>query len=131
MLIYKKTPKDEIYGVSYHYNRELLGYPIQKNMNGEIYFILPIEVENTLFGIPEASAHFMVMHCLGMLVRYEPVKWLQIVSGKLSSDINLIDRFIEISKRKFPNMVLNGLLSKEINFIMNNDNSSHSIRYVA
>lgn len=92
-------------------------YPLQKNLNEEIFFTLPIKVGNTFCALPEASAHFMIMHCLGMLVRYEPVKWLQIVNGKLSSEINIINRFIEISKRKFPNIILNGLLGREIQFI--------------
>ncbi len=104
------------------YANNLLDYPFQKSITGEIYFTFPINAENTFYEIPEASAHFMVMHCLGMLVRYEPVKWLQIVSGKLSSDINLISQFIEVSKRKFPNVILNGLLGKEVQFIMAEDN---------
>lgn len=106
-------------------------YPLQKSMNGEIYFTLPIEFEKKAYAIPEASAHFMVMHCLGMLVRYEPVKWHQIVSGKSSSDIILINRFIDISKRKFPNMILNGLLGKEMQFIMNNENTVADPYYYA
>ncbi len=124
---------DEFDGISYQYPliNTQLDYPLQKSMNGEIYFTLPIEFEKKAYAVPEASAQFMVMHCLGMLVRYEPVKWLQIVSGKESSDINLINQFIEISKRKFPNMVLNGLLSKNIKFIMNNENNSYTTRYIA
>lgn len=108
---------DEIVGMDYD-NNDLFEYPLQKSINEDIYFTLPIEADNTLYAIPEASAHFMVMFCLGMLVRYEPEKWLQILSGKLSSEINLINWFIEISKRKFPNMILNGLLSKEVQFTM-------------
>ncbi|MDP3104019.1 MAG: YaaC family protein [Candidatus Methanoperedens sp.] len=114
---------DEIIGISFPYslNNILSDYPLQKNMNGEMYLTLPIKTANTSYAIPEASAHFIVMHSLGMLVRYEPIKWLQIVSGKLSSDITLINRFIDISKRKFPNIILNGLLGKDMQFIMNND----------
>lgn len=119
-----RTPNifDEFNGVC-HDKNTLIKYPLQKNINGDIYFVFPIEVENTLYAIPEASAHFMVMHCLGMLVRYESEKWLQIVSGKISSDVNLIKWFIEISERKFPNMILNGLLSKEVQFTMSNESS--------
>jgi hypothetical protein len=102
--------------ILYSINDEMIfEYPFQKNLNGEIFFTFPINFEDTVYAVPEASAHFMVMHCLGMLVRYEPVKWLQIVSGKLSSDINLINRFIEVSKRKFPNMILNDCLVKNYN----------------
>ncbi len=104
-------------------DKTIFEYPLQKSMNGEIFFTFPLNAGNTVYAIPEASAHFMVMHCLGMLVRYEPVKWLQIVGGKLSSDINLINQFIEISKRKFPNMVLNGLLGKEMQFGVNNESN--------
>lgn len=103
------------------YTDDLLDFPFQKSINGEIYFIFPIKIEDTLHPIPEASAHFIVMHCLGMLVRYEPEKWVHIVSGKLSSEINLINLFIEISKRKFPNMILNGLLGKEVQFTIANE----------
>lgn len=120
-----ETLSDDITAINSPHDFELFGYPFQKNITGESFFILPLEFKKMLYGIPEASAHFMVMHCLGMLVRYEPVKWLQIVSGRLSSDINLINRFIDISKRKFPNIVLNGLLGKDMQFIMNNDNSSY------
>jgi len=107
-------------------DKTLFEYPLQKNMNEEIFFTFPIDAGNTLYAVPEASAHFIVMHCLGMLVRYEPVKWLLIVSGKSSSEINLINRFIEVSKRKFPNMILNGLLSKELLFTMSNIDSEDS-----
>lgn len=96
----------------------LIDYPLQKDITKDIYFTLPVEVEDELCAIPEASAHFIVMHCLGMLVIYEPEKWLEIMGGKLSSEINLIKWFIDISKRKFPNMILNGLLSKEVQFTM-------------
>lgn len=117
---------DEVMGVACISDSTVFDYPLQKSLNGEVYFTLPIKVDSMLYGVPEASAHFMVMHCLGMLVRYEPVKWLQIVSGKLSSDINLINRFIEVSKRKFPNMILNGLLGKELQFTMSNIDSEDS-----
>lgn len=113
----------ELIGIRHPYvfKSNPLEYPLQKSMNEEIYFTLPIEFEKKAYAVHEASAHFIVMFCLGMLVRYEPVKWLQIVGGKLSSDINLVSQFIEISKRKFPNIVLNGLLGKEIQFGMNNE----------
>lgn len=115
---------DEIVGIDTPYILKHFEYPFQKNMNDELYFTLPIKVGNALYGIPETSAHFIVMNCLGMLVRYEPVKWLQIVSGKSSAEINLINQFVEVSKRKFPNIVLNGLLGKEVRFIMADENLS-------
>lgn len=120
---------DEIYGLNFPLLYPLFGYPFQESMNGEIYFTLPIDFEKRAYAIPEACAHFIVMHCLGMLVRYEPIKWRQIESGKLSSDIILINQFIEISKRKFPNMILNGLLGKDMQFTMNNENNSYANQY--
>lgn len=113
---------DEFLGIRYPYllKNTPFEYPLQKSLNGEIYFTLPIEFEKKAYAIPGACAHFIVMHCMGMLVRYEPAKWLQIVSGKLSSEINLLNRFIEVSERKFPNMILNGLLGKELQFTVNN-----------
>jgi|GEM_PF-4789905 len=97
------------YGNTQYDESRMLNYPIQKNIQGELFFTLPLEFNNKIYGIPEASAHFITMFILGMLARYQPEKWMTILEGKETSDVNIINKFIEISKRKFPNLILNAI----------------------
>ncbi len=75
------------------------------------YFIKPI-IDTKLI-LPELMIYYMIMYNLGMLCRYETELWGDINFSFTSEDMYIINEFINISLRKFPNLVLN-LLFNEI-----------------
>ncbi len=69
----------------------------------------------TLF-MPEILAHYMLMYILGMLCRYETELWGEIVFSFTSTELFMIQEFMNISQRKFPNMILNLLFHEQFIF---------------
>lgn len=69
----------------------------------------------TLF-IPELMAHYMLMYILGMLCRYETELWGEIIFSFTSGEMFIINEFLNISQRKFPNMILNLLFDERFIF---------------
>ncbi|MGZ4032608.1 MAG: YaaC family protein [Tumebacillaceae bacterium] len=59
--------------------------------------------------IPEISVHYMVMFVLGMLCRYETERWGEMILTFASHDTFLINEFLNVSMRKFPNLILDEL----------------------
>lgn len=59
--------------------------------------------------IPEISLHFMLMFVLGMLCRYETERWGEMILLFSSQDVYVINEFLNLSMRKFPNLILNEL----------------------
>jgi hypothetical protein len=66
--------------------------------------------------LPELSAHYLLMFALGMLARYHAEVWAQITMGP-SEDMYVINKFLAVSKRKFPNLILNELFDQHIIFM--------------
>lgn len=64
--------------------------------------------ENDLV-LPEISVHYMVMFVLGMLCRYETERWGEMILTFSSHDTFLINEFLNVSMRKFPNLILDEL----------------------
>ncbi|MHA2061640.1 MAG: YaaC family protein, partial [Candidatus Sifarchaeia archaeon] len=54
----------------------------------------------------EAAAHYLLMFCLSMLVRYYPDEWIYLLE-RGHEIVNYIRYFINLSVRKFPNLILN------------------------
>ncbi|OEF97598.1 YaaC family protein [Desulfuribacillus alkaliarsenatis] len=67
--------------------------------------------------LPEISIHFILMYMLGMLCRYESERWGEIVLSSSSSDMFIINDYLNISMRKYPNMILNHLFNELFLFI--------------
>lgn len=63
--------------------------------------------------LPEFTHHFLIMYLLGMLCRYDGDLWGKMHFSFYSQDLYLIQEFIHISPRKYPNLILN-LLFREI-----------------
>jgi len=66
--------------------------------------------------IPELTTHFLIMYILGMLCRYETELWGEIVFSFMSEEMFIIHEFLNISQRKFPNMILDLLFSERYIF---------------
>jgi hypothetical protein len=56
------------------------------------------------------------MYLLGILSRYTSKKWLELLSGSKTGEIYIIQKFLEVSRRKFPNLILNELHNKQFVF---------------
>ncbi|BCJ87462.1 YaaC family protein [Effusibacillus dendaii] len=80
---------------------------------GQSYIRYPL-ADDTV--IPEISLHFMVMFVLGMLCRYETERWGEMILSYYSQDVYLINEFLNISMRKFPNLILNELFGEQYIF---------------
>lgn len=66
--------------------------------------------------LPEISVHFMVMFVLGMLCRYETERWGEMILTFSSHDTFLINEFLNVSMRKFPNLILDELNQEQTIF---------------
>lgn len=88
-----------------------------RTLSGELYLTLPIETKGHFIVLPEMSAHFLIMFLLGMLSRYQPEEWGKTIKGEESNEIYLIRKFLDVTIRKFPNLVLNQLHSREFLFL--------------
>lgn len=67
-------------------------------------------------GIPELFVHYALLFALSMLCRYEPPLWGEMVHGMVSEEIVLIQEFLQVTQRKFPNLILNELFEEKILF---------------
>lgn len=89
-------------------------HPLQiHDFTGKTFFRYPLE-DGTY--IPEISLHFMVMFVLGMLCRYETERWGEMILTFYSQDVYIINEFLNLSIRKFPNLIVNQLFGEQYIF---------------
>jgi len=88
-----------------------------RSLSGEEYVMLPLEKGGKFVFLPELSAHFLIMYLLGMVSRYYLKEWGEIISGKTSGEIYVVQKFLEVTTRKFPNLILNKLHGREFVFV--------------
>jgi hypothetical protein len=89
---------------------------IIKALSGEEFWVLPLIKKQGIILLPEMSIHYLIMYLLGILSRYTSKKWLELLSGSKTGEIYIIQKFLEVSRRKFPNLVLNELHNKQFVF---------------
>jgi hypothetical protein len=90
---------------------------LTRSLSGEEYVVLPLEKRGKFMFIPELSVHFLIAYLFGMVSRYYPKEWGEIIDGKTSGEIYIVQKFLEVTKRKFPNLILNKLLGREFVFV--------------
>jgi hypothetical protein len=90
--------------------------PIIRCLSGKECLQLSLRNDCDLY-IPEMSVHYLIMYLLGMASRYYPKEWGEITEGKKSGNIYVIKKFLEITERKFPNLILNSLRNREFLFV--------------
>ena len=66
--------------------------------------------------MPEILSHYLLMYILGMICRYETELWGEMIFSFSSSEMFIIHEFLNISQRKFPNMILNLLFQERFIF---------------
>jgi hypothetical protein len=91
--------------------------PTTRALSGEEYLTLPLRKHDKNLSLPEMSAHYLIMYLLGMASRYYPKEWGEIIEGKTSGQIHIIRKFLETTTRKFPNLILNKLWSRDFIFV--------------
>jgi len=103
-------------GVGLHFWNPV-NLPKTRALSGEEYLILPLKKHENNLSLPEMSVHFLIMYLLGMVSRYYPKEWGEIIEGKTSGEIYIIQKFLETTTRKFPNLILNRLWNRDFVFV--------------
>lgn len=75
-----------------------------------LYIDQPLTVSN------EIVIYNMLSYILGMLCRYDTELWGEILFSFNSSDLYIIEEFLQLTLRKFPNLILNQLFDETIIF---------------
>jgi hypothetical protein len=61
-------------------------------------------------------ADYVAMYVMSDCVRYQQDLWGSIVQGKTTGALGPVDLFISISKRRYPNLILNSLFGEEFDY---------------
>lgn len=69
----------------------------------------------------QIMVHYMLMYILGMLCRYDTELWGDLIFSFQSHELYIIDEFLHISLRLFPNLILNQLFQENIYFLAYKD----------
>lgn len=89
---------------------------VLRNIMGEEFLVSSLQSgENSIY-LSQISVHFLILYLLSMLSRYYVNLWLGENSSDESRYFYIIEKFLDISERKFPNLILNEILDKEIIF---------------
>lgn len=91
--------------------------PVVRAVSGEEYLVLPLRKHTRIIALPQMSTHFLIMYLLGMLSRYHLKEWSEIIKGEETGEIYMVQKFLEVTKRKFPNLILNELRDCDFVFI--------------
>ena len=59
---------------------------------------------------------YFAMYILSMCVRYKQDFWGKIISGEKDGVIGLVEQYLSISKRRFPNVILNNLFGWDFSY---------------
>jgi len=91
--------------------------PTIRAVSGEEYLILPLKRHDKNVFLPEMSVHFLIMYLLGMIVRYHLKEMGEIIKDEEKGDIYIVQKFLKITTRKFPNLILNKLRNRDFVFV--------------
>jgi hypothetical protein len=91
--------------------------PSIRAISGDEYLVLPLSKSSGIVCIPEMTVHFILMYLLGMLSRYQPKEWGEIIEGEETGEIYVVQKFLDTTIRKFPNLTLNELRNREFIFV--------------
>ena len=89
---------------------------VLKNIMGEEFLVSSLQSSENFIYLSQITVHFLILYLLSMLSRYYVNLWLNEKSSDETRYFYIIEKFLDISERKFPNMILNEILNKEIVF---------------
>ena len=88
-----------------------------KSVFGGRYFVLNTTCDNekgeTKVLLNQLLTDYIILFILSNLVRYHQDKWNQVLNGGYNSIVSVLKIYIEIVKRRFPNMILNELFHED------------------
>ncbi|GGE06205.1 hypothetical protein GCM10011571_04130 [Marinithermofilum abyssi] len=79
------------------------------------YYLVP-GGKRPLLLMPELFIHYLLLFSVSMLCRYETPLWGEMLYGFSSEDLLLIQEFLHVTQRKFPNLILNELFEEKLIF---------------
>lgn len=98
------------------FKRPRSGDVVLRNIMGEEFLVSSLQSgENSIY-LSQISVHFLILYLLSMLSRYYVNLWLSEKSSDKTRYFYIIEKFLDISERKFPNLILNEILNKDIVF---------------
>lgn len=89
---------------------------VLRNIMGEEFLVSSLPVGENFIYLSQISVHFLILYLLSMLSRYYVNIWQSENSTDEDRYFYIIEKFLDISERKFPNLILNEILNKEIIF---------------
>lgn len=89
---------------------------VLKNIMGEEFLVSSLRFGEEFIYLSQISVHFLILYLLSMLSRYYINPWLSENSLDENRYFYIIEKFLDITERKFPNLILNEILNKEIIF---------------
>lgn len=89
---------------------------VLRNIMGEEFLVSSLQSSENFIYLSQITVHFLILYLLSMLSRYYVNLWLNEKSSDETRYFYIIEKFLDISERKFPNMILNEILNKEIVF---------------
>lgn len=92
------------------------GEIVLRNIMGEEFLVSSLFTHEKFIYLSQISVHFLILYLLSMLSRYYINIWLSEKSFDEDRYFYIIEKFLDISERKFPNLILNEILNKEIIF---------------
>lgn len=66
--------------------------------------------------IDPSVTDYIALYILSMYVRYKQDFWGSIIQGEKSGVLGLIELYLSIARRRFPNLVLNNLFGQEFDY---------------
>lgn len=88
----------------------------QYSMVGERYLPIPYSKRKGNIFLPQFLMMYLGLFILGTLSRYHPVIWDSFIRNDTSGKKNLINNFLLITERYFPNLILNTILGERVQF---------------
>lgn len=89
---------------------------ILRNIMGEEFLISSLNTGEKFIYLSQIPVHFLILYLLSMMSRYYVNIWLSENTSDESRYFYIIEKFLDISERKFPNLILNEILNKELIF---------------
>jgi hypothetical protein len=84
---------------------------VSETLDGRYFLYIPAQPEQ----LPEPCAFLGGMFILGMLARYYPHIWMELLERRHPL-VEIVEAFLSISQRKFPNLILNNLTGDSFMF---------------
>ena len=87
------------------------------SISGEKFLQIPILIGGKYITIPVLILMYIALFALGYLSRYHPEIWNPFLRTDNTGEKHLIEKFLNVCRRKIPNYILDFIFNNEINFV--------------